>query len=168
MSETPRAAAYRRVFGSGPAGTLASLALLALAAWLERRLGWPGLGLPGALRLAILAAGTAATVAVVAWSVRALPVETRGRALCTRGPFARVRHPLYAAFLVFFCPAFALWLDHAVYLAWAAALHPLWHVVIRGEEQRMEARFGDAWRRYAAVTPRFVPRPGAGAGAHGG
>jgi protein-S-isoprenylcysteine O-methyltransferase Ste14 len=29
------------------------------------------------------------------------------------------------------------------------------------EEQEVEARFGEAWRGYAARTPRFVPRLGA-------
>ena len=156
----PEPGTRQRIFGSGPAGTVVSLALLMAAAWLEGRLGWPALGLPLGLRLAVLCAGALATIGLVWWSVRSLPVETRGRRLCTTGAFARLRHPLYSAFLVFFCPAFALFLDHAVYLAWAIGLHPVWHLMIRPEEDLMASRFGDEWRRYAARTGRFVPRLG--------
>jgi protein-S-isoprenylcysteine O-methyltransferase Ste14 len=154
----PEPGTLRRVFGSGPAGAAASVALLLAAAWLQARMQWPAMGLSHGLRLGVLALGTLAAVATIAWSVRSLPVETRGRQLCTRGPFAWVRHPLYAAFLVFFCPAFAVYLDQPAYLAWAVALHPLWHGIIRGEERLMEERFGGEWRRYAARTGRFVPR----------
>lgn len=160
MSTT--AGSYRRVFGSGPVGTAASLALLGIAAWLQDRFDWPGLGLPPALRWGVLLAGVVATVALVAWSVKSLPVESRGRSLCTSGAFERLRHPLYAAFLLFFCPALAIWLDHVVYLFWAIALHPLWHLIVAAEERMMEERFGETWRRYAARTGRFVPRLGAG------
>jgi protein-S-isoprenylcysteine O-methyltransferase Ste14 len=152
--------AVRRIFGSGPAGTLASIALLLVAAFLQRRLDWPGLGLPHGLRLSVLSAGILATIVLVAWSVRSLPVDSRGRELCTSGPFARLRHPLYAAFLLFFCPALAIYLDHGVYIAWAVALHPVWHAVIRGEEALMASQFGDEWHRYAARTGRFIPRVG--------
>lgn len=156
----PDPGSLQRIFGSGPAGTLASLVLLGIAAWLHGRVGGTGLGLSHAARYGVLAAGSVATVLVVVWSVRSLPVENRGRSLCTTGAFAWVRHPLYAAFLDFFCPALAIFLDDWIYLLWAAGLHPLWHGVIRGEEKLMEARFGTAWRQYAQRTGRFVPRPG--------
>jgi protein-S-isoprenylcysteine O-methyltransferase Ste14 len=152
--------AARRIFGSGPAGTLASIALLVVAAFLQRRLDWPALGLPHGARLWVLAAGLLATIVLVAWSVRSLPVDSRGRELCTSGAFARLRHPLYAAFLLFFCPALAIYLDHTIYIAWAVALHPVWHAVIRGEEALMAKQFGDEWERYAARTGRFIPRVG--------
>ena len=154
----PEPGPLRRIFGSGPAGAAASVVLLLAVGWLQARMQWPTLGLPRVFRISVLTLGTLATIATVVWSVRSLPVETRGRRLCTRGAFAWVRHPLYGAFLLFFCPALAVFLDHAVYLGWAAALHPLWHAIIRGEERLMEDRFGGQWQRYAARTGRFVPR----------
>ncbi len=57
--------------------------------------------------------------------------------------------------------ALALALDHPAYLLWAAALHPLWHWLIRPEEALLEDLFGDEYRRYAAATGRFLPRPAA-------
>jgi protein-S-isoprenylcysteine O-methyltransferase Ste14 len=65
---------------------------------------------------------------------------------------------LYAAFLLFICPAWAIFQDHWLYLAWAGLLHPLWHWNIRGEEKLMRDAFGEDYDRYCAVTGRFVPR----------
>jgi protein-S-isoprenylcysteine O-methyltransferase Ste14 len=152
---------YTRIFGSGPVGTVASLALLAVAVWAAGRTPGLALGLPAGLRVVVVALGTLAAVAVIVWSVRSLPVSARGRRLATDGAFHWVRHPLYAAFLSLFNPALALALDHPAYLLWAAALHPLWHRLIRPEETLLEDLFGDDYRRYAAATGRFLPRAGA-------
>jgi protein-S-isoprenylcysteine O-methyltransferase Ste14 len=156
--------AYARIFGSGPLGAVASLALLALAAWAADLTPDLALGLPMAVRWIVLLAGAAGAIAVVVWSVRALPVGDRGRRLATGGPFAWVRHPLYAAFLSLFNPAFAVALDHPAYLAWAAALHPLWHVLIRPEERLLSEAFGDEYDDYASRTGRFMPRFRSGPG----
>jgi protein-S-isoprenylcysteine O-methyltransferase Ste14 len=153
---------YARVFGAGPRGTVASVALLAAAAWIAGRTPALAFGLGPGLRGAVVTAGAAAAVGLIAWSVRALPVGARGRELVTTGPFQWVRHPLYAAFLSLFNPALAVALDHPVYLVWALALHPLWHRLIRTEEALMVATFGDDYRRYAARTGRFLPRFGGG------
>ncbi|MEJ2514266.1 MAG: isoprenylcysteine carboxylmethyltransferase family protein [Gammaproteobacteria bacterium] len=150
--------AWRRIFGSGPLGTLVSVALLAAAMVIQARTDLPSLGLPMGIRIAVLAVGLLATVALVAWSVRSLPVDARGRTLCTEGPFALMRHPLYAAFLLFLCPALAVFLDEWIFLLWAALLFPLWHLVVASEERLMAERFGPEWDRYAARTGRFFPR----------
>jgi protein-S-isoprenylcysteine O-methyltransferase Ste14 len=162
--------AYARVFGSGPVGTVASLALLALAAAVARRTPELATGLPMAVRWTVALAGAAGAAAVIAWSVRALPVGDRGRRLATGGPFAWVRHPLYAAFLSLFNPALAVALDHPAYLVWAAALHPLWHLLIRPEERLLTSLFGAEYLEYAARTGRFLPRlrPGPGGGRRSG
>jgi protein-S-isoprenylcysteine O-methyltransferase Ste14 len=149
---------YARIFGAGPAGTAASLALLGLAAWAAARTPGLAFGLPAGWRWAFAFAGAVGAIAIVVWSVRALPVGDRGRQLVTDGPFRRVRHPLYAAFLSVFNPALALALDHPACLAWAVALHPLWHLLIRPEERQLARVFGEDYLRYAAVTGRFFPR----------
>lgn len=151
---------YARIFGSGPRGAAASVALLAAAAWVAGRTPALAFGLGAGTRIAVVTAGAAAAVGLIAWSVRALPVGTRGRELVTAGPFQWVRHPLYAAFLSLLNPALAVALDHPAYLVWALALHPLWHRLIQPEETLMAGLFGDEYRRYAARTGRFLPRPG--------
>lgn len=156
MRNTP----YARIFGAGPAGTAASLALLAAAVAVAARTPGLAFGLPAGLRLGVAAAGAVAAAAVVLWSVRSLPVGDRGRRLAVDGPFRWVRHPLYAAFLSLFNPALAVALDHPAYLVWAGALHPLWHALIRPEERLLQALFGEPYRAYAARTGRFFPRLG--------
>jgi protein-S-isoprenylcysteine O-methyltransferase Ste14 len=149
---------YQRVFGIGPVGTLISLVLLGMAAGLRELLHLPSLGLSFSLRLAVLVIASCGTVAIVVWSVRSLPVDSRGRELCTRGAFRVFRHPLYAAFLSVFNFGFALYLNHSVYLLWAVALHPLWHWLVRREERLMVSGFGEQYEQYAERTGRFFPR----------
>ena len=149
---------YARIFGSGPVGALASLLLLAAAALAAQRTPALALGLPEALRWALLGAGALVAIGIVVWSIRSLPVQDRGRRLAVAGPFRWVRHPLYAAFLSALNPALGLALDHPAYLVWAAALHPLWHWLIRPEERLLRGVFGEDYRRYAERTGRFFPR----------
>lgn len=150
--------AYQRIFGSGPFGILCSIALVLPAALAQRALPSGALGIPAPVRWAILAVASLATPAGILWSMRSLPVDQRGRELCIRGAFRWVRHPLYASLLSVGVPGLALFLDHWIWLAWVAAVHLLWHVVIRSEERMMEAEFGEAYRSYARRTGRFVPR----------
>ncbi|HUG63483.1 MAG TPA: isoprenylcysteine carboxylmethyltransferase family protein [Methylomirabilota bacterium] len=77
-------------------------------------------------------------------------------ALVTSGPFAWSRNPIYLGnTLLLFGLSIAfdtLWLAAAAAIA-AVAVHWL---AIRREERHLAARFGDAWHRYAAVTPRWL------------
>ena len=151
---------YARIFGAGPGGAAASIALLAGAAVVAARTPELGFHLAAVSRWTIVLAGAFAGAAIIVWSVRSLPVGDRGLSFCISGPFYWVRHPLYAAFLSVFNPALAIALDHPAYLAWAFILHPLWHVLIRPEERLLEEYFGGDYRIYASHTGRFIPRPG--------
>jgi protein-S-isoprenylcysteine O-methyltransferase Ste14 len=76
--------------------------------------------------------------------------------LVTDGIYARVRHPRYVqiwlgllghALIVNYVSTYAL-----VAIATAVIL-----LVVRMEERELSARFGDAYRDYAARVPRFLP-----------
>lgn len=148
----------QRVFGVGPLGSVLSVALLFLAVLLAR--ATPGGWMPVSedTRVIALNVGVVGAFLLVWWSLRTLKPSQRGHVLCTTGPFRFVRHPLYASFLSWFDFGFAIYLGHWAFVAWALALHPLWHWVIRKEEQIMTEQFGKAWRDYAARTGRFFPR----------
>ncbi len=149
---------YDRLFGSGPTGMISSILLLILAKWLEGKVDAPSLGLsPWLSRYIFLFSGILCAV-ILAWSVRSLPPEERGRNLCQTGAFKYFRHPLYAAFLSCFNFGLALYLNNLIYLIWAILLHPLWHVVIKREENLMRGQFGEAYEAYCAKTGRFFPR----------
>ncbi|GAB2795839.1 hypothetical protein GCM10027091_30080 [Streptomyces daliensis] len=78
--------------------------------------------------------------------------------LVTHGPYARVRHPLYAAFLLALLAALAL-LPHGVTLAALCYGGVALHVSAAREERRMvrSPRYGAEYRRYMARTGRFLP-----------
>ncbi len=153
----------QRVFGVGPFGSVLSVGLLfaaVLLAWAAPG-GW--MPISEDTKVIALNIGVGGAVALVWWSMRTLKPRERGQVLCTSGPFRFVRHPIYASFLSWFDFGFAIYLGHWAFIAWAVALHPLWHWVVRKEERVMEEQFGQAWRDYASRTGRFFPRilPGA-------
>ena len=84
------------------------------------------------------------------------PVTDR---LITGGAFGLVRNPLYLGDLLIFT-SYALLLNP--WLApWFAAYHLVRvHRLIGYEEQRLLARWGEAYVRYCAAVPRLVPRWG--------
>jgi protein-S-isoprenylcysteine O-methyltransferase Ste14 len=107
-------------------------------------------------------------VAVRLLTVGTAPRGTSGRntrsqkaaALNTTGPYSVVRHPLYAGnYLIglgmsLFTRTWFL----PVIVSLAALLY--YERIAAREEQFLEARFGDAFRRWAARVPAAVPRPG--------
>lgn len=94
---------------------------------------------------------------LLASSWKVLYQAVRQNKLATTGPYARIRHPQYAAFaLVMF--GFLLQWPTLITLLMFPLL--LW-VYVRlafTEERDAEAHFGDQWREYAAHTPRFIPQ----------
>lgn len=74
--------------------------------------------------------------------------------LVVDGAYRWVRHPMYAAgFVVLW--ADPRWTVNGVAFASAASLY-LWLGALH-EERRLSAAYGDAYRRYRARTPRFLP-----------
>jgi protein-S-isoprenylcysteine O-methyltransferase Ste14 len=149
---------YQRVFGTGPRGLLISGLLLGGTWYLAPLAGLPsvhGVPLVGGISLAV---AVVLTAALVGWSLKSLPVEARGQSLIVGGAFHYFRHPLYAAFLLFFNFGLALWFDNALYLVWALAQHPVWHLNIRGEEALMRDAFPGDYEAYCETTGRFFPR----------
>lgn len=83
--------------------------------------------------------------------------------LAAGGPYAWSRNPLYlsnlaaSAGLLLFANSLPPWGMAALFAA--ACLHHA--LLVRTEERHLAARHGDAWRRYRAVTPRWLgPRRG--------
>jgi len=153
-------ARFAKTFGSGPIGLAISLVLLLVAFWIDGHVDSPPITDDPLLRHIVLVVSVLITVAVVAWSLRSLPVSHRGNRLCTEGAFRYVRHPLYAAFLSMFDFGLAVYLNSYVFVLWALILHPVWHYAIRYEERLMVQVFGNQYLEYRQRTGRFVPRFG--------
>ena len=106
--------------------------------------------------LCLLLTGFSLSAYVLYWLGRSFSVMAEARRLVTVGPYASVRHPLYATeeiailgilLLNLSLPAMAL-----VSLQWAIQLRRMHH-----EEQVLRAAFPE-YERYAAVTPKVLPR----------
>jgi protein-S-isoprenylcysteine O-methyltransferase Ste14 len=77
--------------------------------------------------------------------------------LIRRGPYARIRHPIYLGMLLFLLGiaiAFGHWLQLivAVPIFLAGTM-----IRTRLEDALLEAQFGDEFRRYAQSTPALIP-----------
>lgn len=78
-----------------------------------------------------------------------------GHQLVTNGPFAIVRHPMYAGLIFASVGAFLMYLTWTtVYFALFA---PLTLVRARREEQALAAEFGDQWQEYCKQVPMLIP-----------
>lgn len=79
--------------------------------------------------------------------------------LAITGPYARVRHPQYVAFLVIMLGFLLQW-PTLLTLTMFPILIAMYVQLARREEREVRARFGDVYVRYAAITSAFIPRFG--------
>lgn len=123
---------------------------------LETLFGWkvnPHFGLFHLLSFAFIGGGF--VLISSAWKV--LYEAQRDHTIATSGPYARVRHPQYAGFiLVMF--GFLLQWPTLLTLLMFPVLVLMYVRLARAEEREALATFGDAYRRYMATTPGWLPR----------
>ena len=81
----------------------------------------------------------------------------RRHQLAVAGPYQHVRHPQYIG-LVAIMLGFLLQWPTLLTLAMFPVLVLMYVRLAAAEERDSELAFGDAWRQYAASTPRFVPQ----------
>ncbi len=94
-----------------------------------------------------------------AWQVL-YHAQRTGR-LATAGPYARIRHPQYAGFVLIMLGFLVQW-PTLLTVAMFPVLLWMYLRLARHEEREMEAEFGEDYRRYAAETPAFIPHFGKG------
>jgi protein-S-isoprenylcysteine O-methyltransferase Ste14 len=127
----------------------------AVAAPARVRWLWPPQPVAGAV---VILAGAA----LVAWTMRVFRswrfqarIDATHR-LSTDGPFAFVRHPIYAA-LDLLALGSLLWIPTPWTAAGLLLMMVMGDVRARGEEKVLLAAFGEDYRRYGARVRRFVP-----------
>jgi protein-S-isoprenylcysteine O-methyltransferase Ste14 len=89
-----------------------------------------------------------------AW--RFLYVAQSRQQLATTGPYRWVRHPQYAGFILIMLGFLLQW-PTLVTLAMFPVLLVMYVRLAHREEHEVEVTFGQKWRDYAAVTPRWIP-----------
>ena len=114
----------------------------------------------GALHiLSIVAIFAGFTLLSNAWHI--LFHAQRRHELAVAGPYRLVRHPQYIGFVAIMFGFLLQW-PTLLTLAMFPVLVFMYLRLAISEERDMEKLFGDAWRTYAAVTPRFIPSFGLG------
>lgn len=91
----------------------------------------------------------------VAWPV--LHKAQMQHRLASTGPYARIRHPQYAGFIVVMVGFLLQW-PTLITLLMFPILAWMYVGLAHREEREALAEFGEAYARYAANTPGFIPR----------
>lgn len=123
---------------------------------LETLFGWkanPHFGPFHLLSFALLGGGF--WLLASAW--RVLYAAQCAHTLATTGPYARIRHPQYAAFVLIMAGFLVQWPTLLTLLMFPVLVLMYAHLA-RREEREVEREYGEAYRRYAARTPAFIPR----------
>ena len=122
---------------------------------LEMLLGWkanPHFGPFHILSNILIIAG----FMLIAAGWRVLYAAQRTGTLATSGPYAYVRHPQYSGFILVLLGFLLQW-PTLLTMAMFPVLLWMYLRLARQEEAEVMAAFGDAYRRYAAAVPAFVP-----------
>jgi protein-S-isoprenylcysteine O-methyltransferase Ste14 len=177
----PRSARDWRSFGAFAAFLVAlftemygfPLTIYLLAGWLGRRypgldllshdaghlwwslLGWQGDPHWNPLHiLSTLLIGGGFVLLAASW--RVLYEAQRQHTLAVTGPYARLRHPQYAGFVVIMLGFLLQW-PTLLTLLMFPMLVTMYVRLAHREEREALAEFGAAYARYAATTPAFFP-----------
>ncbi|MGB8698085.1 MAG: isoprenylcysteine carboxylmethyltransferase family protein [Thermosynechococcaceae cyanobacterium] len=89
-----------------------------------------------------------------AWDV--LYKAQKSHTLAIAGPYSVVRHPQYAAFIAIMFGFLLQWPTILTLLMFPVLVF-MYTGLARREEREVSADFGEAYARYAAVTPAFFP-----------
>ena len=89
-----------------------------------------------------------------AWNV--LYHAQRRKSLATTGPYARIRHPQYVAFVLMLLGFLLQWPTLLTLIMFPILLVMYARLAVT-EEAEMRTRFGTEFEAYAARTPRFLP-----------
>lgn len=96
---------------------------------------------------------------VLSWGWPILHGALRSDKLAKTGIYARMRHPQYAGFVLIMFGFLLQWPTILTLIMFPVLVFMYVRLALR-EEKDAEAAFGDEYRAYAAVTPRFWPRWG--------
>ncbi len=149
----------RSRWGAGPQIALVTAAWTGLAL-VVHWVFYPTFAVAGAWRsvfrvsgLGLLGVGVVIYVAVAVHFGR----RRRREGLVTTGPYAYVRHPLYAVGFLFLAPGVILLVGSWLLLSVPPVMYLAARVFTPKEEAELDDRYGEPFRQYRRCTGRFVP-----------
>ena len=110
------------------------------------------------------AASSVAGAGLWVWAFATIPGLSSGhyvlpeQALITRGPYARVRHPIYLAVIILWLSVAAAYSSIAMLGVTLLYVVPAYALYARSEEKMMVEHFGDSYREYQQRTGMLFPR----------
>ena len=125
---------------------------------LQTILGWQGNAHFGPLHTIsniLVLAGL--VLLAVSWKV--LFRAQRNYQIASTGPYARIRHPQYAAFIIIMVGFLIQWPTIPTLIMFPV-LVAIYSRLARREETEAFERFGELYAQYAREVPRFIPRFG--------
>jgi protein-S-isoprenylcysteine O-methyltransferase Ste14 len=125
---------------------------------LEVVFGWranPHLGPFHFLSFAFIGAGF--WLLSVSW--KTLYAAQRAHRLAITGPYARIRHPQYAGFVLIMTGFLLQWPTLVTLVMYPILVFMYARLAMR-EEADMITQFGEEYRRYRATVPAFIPKIG--------
>ncbi len=144
------------------------LVLLPLAvSILSIRYGWVGIG-PGIWNLSSLVLFVPGVALIVwswglhfvqapkGWPLKQILTEMVPGYLLVRGPYRFTRNPMYLAVCVIWLGWTLFYGSIAVLIGLIALCALFAFIIVPFEERRLEARFGDAYKRYKKAVPRWL------------
>lgn len=126
-------------------------------------MAWSSVSLPVWLRWTGVSISATAT-ALLGWTLRSLGtnltdtvVTRQSHTMVTRGPYQWIRHPFYVS-VALLIVAISLTTANWFLLLTGVVVVGLLVVRTRTEEEKLVARFDEAYRMYMLQTGRFLPR----------
>ena len=129
---------------------------------------WSDMDLPAWVRWSGLVLGVLA-IFINAWSHRTLSRKLgvdfdpalrllKVPALVKEGPYAKLRHPIYLAFLLMQISVLLLTSNWLIGVCGLAIILSVMAIRVPEEEQLLTEQFGDEYRDYIRQTGKFLPR----------
>ena len=145
--------------GIGPRFSIITVACAIVAGWLTYQ--YPAVFMiPGIAPWIFVVLGTVLVAGGMVLYMVALRTFNRGyrqNKLVTEGPYAHVRHPIYASWILLICPGVILFFRSWLMLLLPLVAYASFKVSINREDSFLEDRFGQAYRDYRARTNELLP-----------
>jgi len=145
--------------GIGPRFSIITVISGVLAWWLTHR--YPGLfairGISFWLLTSLASVLVFVGMVVYILALRRFNQGYRQGQLATQGPFAAVRHPIYAAWILLICPGVVLFFRSWPMLILPAVAYISFKASIHREDRYLEDRFGQSYLDYRARTNELFP-----------